>query len=472
MNAAFELVDGLRRDRPALRVGGRTTGSAAIHARCLALARHFRERGIAAGDPVVVLVPPGPEFAAALLALVWLGAVPVLIEPQSAPGAWRARLDAAGARFAVVDPRLRWVWAVPGLSGWLSRRGRVLPPAPDLPRIPLPWRARGSLDAVERSGADPALIVFTSGTTSAPRAVVHAHGTLPHWLAAVRRVVEDLEIRSYLAETPQQIFYALLLGATCHLVPGTGPARVERAARAMQEERIEAWFGSPWLWRSWVDGGGTVPAHLRAVLLGSSPVTRGFLADFLGRVPPSTAVRCVYGLTEIGPAAVVDGREKAAREVEGDWVGRLTLGTEARLDGDGPVGELLLASPALAVRYGAEPIGPWLRTGDLASLGPDGVVLKGRTKDMIVRRGVNLYPGVLEGLLGGEVALVGVWDPSAEDERVVLFHVGPVGDLGRLGEDARPDAVFAVDALPRAGRQHKVDKGALRAVAAARLGLS
>ena len=48
---------------------------------------------------------------------------------------------------------------------------------------------------------------------------------MPHWQPPVRGVVADLDLRSYLAETPQQIFYALLLGVTCHLVPGTGVVR-------------------------------------------------------------------------------------------------------------------------------------------------------------------------------------------------------------------------------------------------------
>ncbi|MEZ4316795.1 MAG: class I adenylate-forming enzyme family protein [Myxococcota bacterium] len=466
MNASLPLTDGLLRDRPALVTGGVTTGSAALHTRTLALARHFRAQGVATGDRVVLLVPPGPDFAASLLGLAWIGAVPVLLEPQQAPGAYAARIASVDARFAVVDPRLPWVWRIPGLQGLLTRRGRPIPPRPGAARwLPVPRHARGSVPPVDRSDDDDALIVFTSGTTSAPKAVIHTHGNLPHWLTAVRTLVGDLDLDSYLAETPQQIFYALLLGVTCHLVPGTGEARVAKAARAMQEHRIQGWFGSPWLWKQWVEGGGTVPDSLRAVLLGSSPVTRRFLHDFLPRVPASTTVRCVYGLTEIGPAATVDGREKADTEVHGDWVGRLTPSTRARIDD----GVLKLASPALARRYGATPVGEWLDTGDLAELSERGIVLRGRSKDMILRRAVNLYPGVLEPLVQGpeEVALVGVYDHDRADERVVLCFVGPEprDPAGALGPEAAPDHVLRVEAMPRSGRQNKVDKGPLRDLA-------
>lgn len=472
MNACLALVEGLLRDRPAIVMDGRVTRSAEIHTRTLALARHFRLHGVATGDRVALLVPPGPDFAASLLGLAWIGAVPVLLEPQQAPGAYEARLRSIDARHAIVDPRLPWVWRVPGLQGWLNQRGRAIPPRPGGTRLlPVPRIARGHVPPVDRGDDDDALIVFTSGTTSAPKAVVHTHGNLPHWLGAVQSLVGDVQLDSYLAETPQQIFYALLLGVACHLVPGTGAARVAKAARAMQESRIQGWFGSPWLWKQWVEGGGTVPDSLRFVLLGSSPVTRRFLQGFLPLLPDAATVRCVYGLTEIGPAATVDGHEKAETEIQGDWVGRLTPETRART----VEGVLELASPALARRYGSTPIGTWLDTGDLAQVGDRGIVLRGRAKDMILRRAVNLYPGVLEPLVEGpeEVALVGVYDHSREDERVVLCFTGPepLDPAGRLGPEAAPDHVLRLDALPRAGRQNKVDKAALRELARERFAI-
>ena len=94
---------------------------------------------------------------------------------------------------------------------------------------------------------------------------------------------------------------------------------------------------------------------------------------------------------------------------------------------------------------------------------------------MILRRAVNLYPGVLEPLLADaveEAALVGVWDVERADERVVLAYVGPPGfDGAALLGDAAPDHVLRLDALPRAGRQHKVDREAIRRLARERFGI-
>jgi acyl-CoA synthetase (AMP-forming)/AMP-acid ligase II len=203
------------------------------------------------------------------------------------------------------------------------------------------------------------------------------------------------------------------------------------------------------------------------VLLGSSPVTRPFLRRLLAAVPDSATVRCVYGLTETGPVCVADGREKAARDGDGDWVGRPQDGIEQRSGGEVEV-RAANSPPSLAP-------GGWLPTGDLGRLDADGLVLLGRSKDMIVRRGVNHYPGVLEPALLErlpDAALIGVFDRRAEDERVVLVHTGAApADLGALLGDAVPDHVLALPELPRAGRQHKVDKEALRALARERFAI-
>jgi acyl-CoA synthetase (AMP-forming)/AMP-acid ligase II len=331
----------------------------------------------------------------------------------------------------------------------------------------LPGRASGSADPAPREADDEALVLLTSGTTSAPKVVVHTHGTLTAFLDQVAGVVRGLEVGSYLAETPQQLFYALLLDATGHVVRGQGEARLERTLALLSSGEVHAWFGGPWTWVRWLERGLPVPRTLRTVLLGSAPVTRPFLRRLLVALPPTAEVRCVYGLTETGPVCLAEGREKADREVDGDWVGRTVPGVEVRVRDEVEV-RSASCPPSLAP-------GGWLATGDLGRTTPDGLVLHGRAKDMIVRRSVNLYPGVLEPLLLERVrdaALVGVFDHARQDERVVLVHTGPAPTaLGDLLGDAAPDHVLRLPELPRAGRQHKVDKQALRALARARFAI-
>jgi acyl-CoA synthetase (AMP-forming)/AMP-acid ligase II len=340
-------------------------------------------------------------------------------------------------------------------------------------RLALPRHLPGHVDPVERSAADEALILFTSGTTSAPRAVVHTHGNVPVFLDHVGAVVADLPHGSYLAETPQQIFYALLLDATCHVVHGVGEARMRATLELLSTGRIEAWFGSPWTWVRWLERGLPVPDGLRSVLLGSAPVTRPFLRRLLDAVPSDATVRCLYGLSEAGPVCAVDGPQKVGWTGEGDLVGRPLPGVDLRLTDDGDV---LVRTDALAARYlGHGPVGPWLDTGDLGVLTDDGLALQGRRKDMIVRHGINLYPGVLEPPLLdvlSDAALVGVYDHEREDERVILVHVGPLArGVDALLGVAAPDHTLRIDALPRAGRQHKVDKASLQTLARERFSI-
>jgi acyl-CoA synthetase (AMP-forming)/AMP-acid ligase II len=469
-NAAVPLVRRLERSPSEIVRDGRRTRASSLYAAALGTAAALHRDGLRPGDRVLVLVPPGPDFVVTLLGLVWLGAVPVLAEPTQAPGAWAARIAAAAPKAAVIDPRLRWAWRIPLLQRFLP----ALPPRPEGVRIvPLPSPLRAELPPADRSDEDEALVLFTSGTTASPRVVVHTHGTLAAFLAHVEQAVSGLHVSSYLAETPQQLFYALLLDATCHVVSGVGEARLGRTLQLLGSGQIEAWFGSPWTWVRWLQsleagGGRAVPDTLRTVLLGSSPVTRPFLQRLLPILPAQTRVRCVYGLTEAGPVCTADGREKAELAVDGDWVGAPVPGVALRLQDR----EVQVRSDSVAPALRQE---GWLPTGDLGVLAHGGLALQGRRKDMIVRRGVNLYPGVLEPLLDQtEVALVGVYDPSLADERVVLVCAqAPSADqLARLGQEAAPDHVLVVGELPRGGRQHKVDKEALRSLARLRLGIA
>ncbi|MCB9743638.1 MAG: acyl--CoA ligase [Alphaproteobacteria bacterium] len=469
-NASSLLLDGLDDARVAVVKGREATRAVDLRRRALGLARWLTEQGLESGDRVLMLVPPGAEFAAALMATVRVGAVPVLLETSQAPGAWIARVQASRPRFALTTPALRLAFGVPGLHGLVRRLGRPMPPpVPELPFLVLPREAPGEGPLISRDPDDEALILFTSGTTSAPREVAHTHGSLPGFLAHVRAVAEGLPAESYLAETPQQIFYALLMRSTCYLVTGQGEQRVQRTLKLLQERPIQAWFGSPWTWQRWLARDLPLPQGLRSVLLGSAPVSRPFLRRLLARLGEDVTLRCVYGLTELGPACLIDGREKAALEGEGDPMGAPVAGVELRI-WEGEV-QLRAASAAPA---SLRPDG-WLETGDLGALVDGQLWLRGRAKDMILRRGINLYPGVLEPLLAEQVeacALVGVWDAEREDERVVLAWEGapdfhPGASLG----DATPDHLLHLESLPRKGRQHKVDKEALRALARARFGI-
>ncbi len=202
---------------------------------------------------------------------------------------------------------------------------------------------------------------------------MHTHGSVPAFLSQVAHLVSDLPHATYLAETPQQIFYALLLRATCHAVQGRGEQRVARTLRTLRSGRVEAWFGSPRTWSPWLQAGLPVPETLRTVLLGAAPVTRPFLRRLLDVLPPRTTAHCIYRLTEVGPVCPVDAAHNAHWTGSGDLVGPPLTDVEVRVTDAGVVE---VRSPSLAPRaLRGRALGPWLDTGDLRSLEPAGLSL-------------------------------------------------------------------------------------------------
>jgi acyl-CoA synthetase (AMP-forming)/AMP-acid ligase II len=199
-------------------------------------------------------------------------------------------------------------------------------------------------------------------------------------------------------------------------------------------------------------------------------------------------VASVYGMTEHLLVALVEAGDRLAfDEREGDLVGRPLPGVRLRTD---EAGELHVSGPALARGYLGEEPARELATGDIGALDGDGrLVLRGRRKEMLIRRGENIYPSLYEPALAAAADLeaavmVGVELPDG-DEAVVLFAVPRRGEAAEgarrrlaavvrggtspLDRHARPDLVLALAELPRGGRSGKPDRATLRAIAARHL---
>ncbi|MEU6867171.1 class I adenylate-forming enzyme family protein [Streptomyces sp. NPDC046876] len=505
----------VRPERPAVLTSGRSgaprvrvrRGELADLADAFAAALHAR--GLRPGDTVGVAVRPGPRALAVLLALWRLGLRGAVLDPGAGPDVLRARLALARPSLVLADA------AAQAVAGWarpLARRARL--ELPDLaglgapvatvgPRLPgcapaLDLGARRAGVPGPGTGPDPdpdadAVIVFTSGTTSKPRAVVHTRASLAAGMDTVRALFTGGGAPAAAATAPVLggTFFVLVPALT-RGAPVALPARSPGVlARQLDRLRPADTYLTPPQLRDALGAGARF--HGR-VWTGSAPAS----AELLGRVREAGAGQAwgVYALTELFPAAAVEAAEKAAYDDGGhdggrggDLVGAPLPGVTAKADGDG---QLLLAGPAARHRYLGEEPDPWVRTGDRARLDGRGrIVLEGRTKDMVLRRAENIYPGLYEPALhvpGVELAvLVGVpADGSAGgacgtpgDERLVAvvqprrgaavaqLRAALAGPLRRMGS-ARPDAVLFAE-VPLAGRSRKPDRAAASALAAARL---
>lgn len=477
-----ELAAGLRRhaDRPAV-LRSTVTGRpvvAATRAELADLAGGYAAalhgRGLRAGDTVAVAVRPGGRALAVLLAAHRLGLRVAALDPAAGADVVTARLAVAAPALVIADA------AAQAAAGWarpLARRARLdLPELAGLAPVATAGRRLPGCAPVlepvagpspEATGDGDAVIIFTSGTTNRPRAVVHTRASL----AAGMRQIADLVGAGPDGPVLGGMFFVLVPALTAGAPVALPARRPALLRRQLGRLRPQASYLTPPQLRAALAAGARFTG---AVYSGSAPVSAGLL----GRVRRAGADTAwgVYALTEMFPAAAVEQRDKAGYDGDGDLVGEPLPGVRARIDA---TGQLLLAGPGAADRYlGEQPLEE-VATGDAARLDGSRIVLAGRLKDMILRGAVNIYPGLYEPALhvpGVSLALlVGV--PAGDGDERVVAVVEPepradhrqvlralAGPLERMG-DARPDQVI-FSPIPVAGRSRKPDRAAAAALAA------
>jgi acyl-CoA synthetase (AMP-forming)/AMP-acid ligase II len=181
-------------------------------------------------------------------------------------------------------------------------------------------------------------------------------------------------------------------------------------------------------------------------------------------------------MTEAIPISSIDMEEKLAWNGQGDILGKTVTGITAKVESE----ELFVKGAHVIKHYLSKKPQNWIATGDLVSIDEGYIILKGRKKDMILRRSYNIYPGLFEPTIQNiegvqACALFGVYDDKLEDEKIILavetedsYSLTEDGIMEQLknGENsidanALPDKVVFIK-IPRAGRQSKIDKNSLR----------
>ena len=483
-----------------LETSGRRVTFAQLQTRIETAASALGDEGLRPGDRVLFTVPPGIDSIVLILAIVRAGGVVVAANPLMGP-------EVFAGRVRLMEPSWVMATSLVYLFGQISHF-RFSRQFPDLTAVPaktfvrvgprMPFhrpmmgmrsllRARRSISpAVPREPDDPVMVVFTSGTTAAPRAVVHTNASIGAALEMMsheeRFAVGDVLYSDQL----HLVLPALLAGITT--VIARGRFRPARLMDHLQRYGVTHTFGVPSDYQDLIEYASrrrlTFPASVRRVLLGSAPVPTTFLRRLRAVVPPSTRVTSVYAMTEIIPVCRADLDEKLAFVGEGDLVGTPVKGVAARIAADG---ELIVRGPNLCRGYwGDEPISE-VATGDFGTVDGNGrVILLGRKKAMIIRRGENIYPELFESTIAGidgvrRCCLVGLYRDGQADEQVVLCIEAEAGVVGatlrtrverelqqgphRIDSAALPDRIILMP-IPLAERSKKVDRSAVIAALA------
>jgi long-chain acyl-CoA synthetase len=447
----------------------------------------LRDLGVGPGDRIALQIPNVVDFPRVYFGALALGAVVVPVHLLLTAEEAAYTLKDSGARLLVCHPSQAAMGAAAAGTAGIP----VVAPA-DL-RAAAPLRSY-----VSRGPEDPAVVLYTSGTTGEPKGAVLTHLNLV--MNAMVNVFDANDAR------PSDVVLGCLplfhtfgqtvgmngtfrLGATLVMLARfTGEAALD----VMVRENVTVFHGVPTMYVALLaaaDGRAELPA-LRLCISGGAALPLAVLEKFNAAF--ATSIFEGYGLSETSPTATTNQPHYGTRagtvghpiwgvEVE---VARPEIEERIELLPDGELGEIVIRGHNIFAGYLNRPadtaqaiVEGWFRTGDLGTKDADGfVTIVDRKKDLVIRGGYNVYPREVEEALArhpgiAQVAVIGIPDEAHGEEICAVVVRDPSVPLTetelvdwskeRLGRHKYPRRVHFVETLPL-GPSHKVLKRELR----------
>ena len=454
--------------------------------------------GVSAGDRIALDLPNSSEWVACLLGAAMRGAVVVPLNPSAGYHELKYQLRHAEASVAVIPQGY-------GDTDFLELFEELLSELPDLgylitvgeeerwydERI---FQYSELLSRYRKAGLDmgdfdpsgtPLTILYTPGTMGKPKGVVLTHENLLFTASATGEALELSARDRVLVAMPLSTVFGvhvvvstLVRGATMVLQDQFKPGEV---LDVLEQEGVTVCHGVPTMFQLLMREDSFAGRDLSAVRTGivaGSPVS----PDLIRRIREWNDAQIAYGLTETGPTITIT-RFSDPREQRETTVGRPIDGVEVKvmdvqegsLHGPEAVGELVVKGPNVMAGYYRMPSETrrsftnegFLRTGDLVIVDEDGYVsIVGRSKEMIIRGGYNIFPREVEDVLRAhpaveEVCVVGV--PNEILGELVCACVVPVEGAIVTGDELKefcrdhmadykvPDLVRFFDTFPMTG---------------------
>ena len=416
----------------------------ALNARSDQLAHKLRQLGVKKGRRVAILMNNCPEFVIAFFAILKAGAVCVPLNVFLTLSELRYILGDCGVRVLISSADFLGV-----LEQMLAERQKGARDLANLEQIILTdKKADGFLYAPELNSCGPdeespeispqdlAVLIYTSGTTGFPKGVMLSHANL---VSNVISSVSALEIKPserFLLILPMFHSFTLMVcmlvpiyaGARCVIIKSLKP--FQKVLRSILLNRITVIVGIPHLFD--ILKNLTLPPFLRMFLRvkvcisGAAPLSTETLKTFEEKFSKVILLEG-YGLTEASPVVSLNPLQGIRKPGS---IGLPLPGVEVKVAREdeseapcGEIGELIVKGPNVMRGYFHRPEetkkairGGWLFTGDMARIDEEGYIyIVGRKKEMILSRGMNVYPTEIENVLKShpgikEAAVVGKKD--------------------------------------------------------------
>lgn len=479
-----------------------------LDSRSARFARVLAAGGIGAGDRVAYLGMNSTSFLVTMLAAFRLGAIYVPVNFRLAGPELSAVLERSGARALVCEEGHRTLVdrlspAPPALERQFLVDDDPEVPASSVPGTWEPWSdlvnaAEPLPEVATRSHEDPAVLMFTSGTTGRPKGVTLTHGNA--WWNSLN---VELMVDSRIGDTTHvaaPLFHigALNSFALRSLVRGNRMVlrRSFDPAQALadyEQYSVDSTFAVPAMFQAMQRDPGFESADLRglrSVVVAGAPVPPSLIRDWAARgvllqqawgltetAPFATHLPAAWTLTKTGSAGIAMPYTQLA-VVDSENGGPLDAGES---------GEVIVRGPNVTPGYWEDPEATasafdaegWFHTGDIGFLDKDGCLfIVDRLKDMIISGGENVYPAEVERALADlsgldDVAVIGVPDEKWGERVVAMVSLRRGAELTleqlrdhasqRLARYKLPTGLVVADSVPR-NAAGKLDKVAIRQI--------